>query len=646
MLRALAWKEWREQRPLVYAGVILVAAMPLFLAAGLPLTGPSWGVIDLLGVLPVVLGAVVWPVLAVAAGASTISNEAVGHTLGFLLSRPVSRSRLWLIKVSVALGSVVLVAAISLVLVQICTWWLSQGRMDLSVGVLLRRTTLGPFDFLVLMSASLLLFACATVLSSLISRPLPAAAAGVVLALLVLTGIMLLWAAFSLSPRREPEWLAASVALAAAMLLAISFAVFARAEVFRRGAGWSRSALPAALVIGLAMLVAIPVALAGGRVDPGELVIRGDQISVSGTGVAVAVPGRSELGGEIWLVRADGSGTMPMTGGLATAPAFARRAREVLYFSQRGLWGSPMGSYDLRAARVDGKSDRLVAAGLPAAGELYSSAWGRRALFASATTLYLIELNGREVTTFDIGVPELEGATLAGWIESLADEVLFLRREPTGRGDTEELTLLAFGLRDAATRTIYSSRITPSGYVQPSHPRYGWVYFPVPLPAGDDTAGTLRIDLVDLESGEVVTLGEGTCFSGRFDRNELLTYVLCTEEEGRSVATVKATYVDRDEEHLISEIDLAGGSVTLIDTSLVGSRPFRTWVLLRKEMSPDGESAALVLGPDGHRLSMLPGWIPVGLSGASRVLLVDDLERIRTIASGDVRTGMLQVIFP
>jgi hypothetical protein len=63
-------------------------------------------------------------------------------------------------------------------------------------------------------------------------------------------------------------------------------------------------------------------------------------------------------------------------------------------------------------------------------------------------------------------------------------------------------------------------------------------------------------------------------------------------------------------------------------------------------MSPDGESAALVLGPDGHRLSMLPGWIPVGLSGASRVLLVDDLERIRTIASGDVRTGMLQVIFP
>ena len=29
MLRALVWKEWREQRPLVLAGVALAAVMPV-----------------------------------------------------------------------------------------------------------------------------------------------------------------------------------------------------------------------------------------------------------------------------------------------------------------------------------------------------------------------------------------------------------------------------------------------------------------------------------------------------------------------------------------------------------------------------------------------------------------------------------------
>jgi hypothetical protein len=36
----------------------------------------------------------------------------------------------------------------------------------------------------------------------------------------------------------------------------------------------------------------------------------------------------------------------------------------------------------------------------------------------------------------------------------------------------------------------------------------------------------------------------------------------------------------------------------------------------------------------------------VGLSGAVRVLLVDDREHIRTMASGDIRTGMLRVVYP
>jgi hypothetical protein len=676
MLRALVWKEWREQRPVVYAGAVLAASLPLILAAGLPLLGPRREIIDLVGVLPIALGVSVWPVLAAAAGATTISTEAVGRTFGFLLSRPVTRSRLWLIKMAVALMSLLAVAAISLLLTQLCTYWLSQGRMDMSLAVILRRTALGPFDFLVIASASLLLFACATLFSTLISRPLVAAAAGAVLTLVLLAGILLLWGVLALPARLEPQWLAAELAMTGAILLVVSYAIFSRPELWRRGSGRRASGVAVAgvLFLGLVCIGAIPTARAMGRSEIGGLVIAGDSIAVSSAGVAFETPVPAGQSGEVWLVRADGSGTLPITGRFATKPIMGPRIQDVFYFSRRGLWGSAMDSYDLRAARADGSGGRLIASGLPGAGKLHFSPYGRRALLALDDTLFLIELDGRGVAKYDIGVPELAGATMVGWIDSLADEVLFVRTEsvagatsepadrtseptdrtsgPTGRRaePTRQMTLLAFGLTDGETRILYSGEVALDRYSQPSSPSSGWRYFPLPVAVDESDVGTMRIDLFDLELGGTSTLGQGTCFSGSFDRGDLLTYILCSESDGRALATVATTFIDRGEERSISDLELGGGSLTLVDAWVTDWYDFKAWVLLRQELPPsgasEGETVAVVLGPDGHRLSMTPGWIPIGLSGSSRVLLVDDLEQIRTIASGDLQTGRLQVIFP
>ena len=123
--------------------------------------------------------------------------------------------------------------------------------------------------------------------------------------------------------------------------------------------------------------------------------------------------------------------------------------------------------------------------------------------------------------------------------------------------------------------------------------------------------------------------------------------MLCAETpDADSVATVLARNLNDGEEKVVSQIDLGEGSITLIAAQVSDWREDVIWVLLEQQLAPSEETIPVVLGPEGHRLGMLPGWKPVGLSGAARVLLVDDLEHIRTMASGDIHTGMLQVIYP
>ena len=651
MLKALAWKEWREQRPVVYTGVILAAILPILLAASMPMRGPRWEAIDLVRMIPVALGIFVWPILAAAAGASTVSAEAGAGTLGFLLSRPISRKRLWLIKVSVAILSVVTAAAISLALAQLCNLWLSRGQPGTSLSVFLRGAAFGPFDLFAMVSLSLLMFACATLFSTIISRPLPAAAAGGVLALLVLAGILMLWAAFSLIPRLEPQWLAAEVSLAALLILLTSFAVFARAELLRPRSGRPAGTVAAVLVLGLFGLVAIPAVHALDRLGPTDVVIDSERIAVSDGGVAMVVTRLAGVGEEMWMVRADGSGTIPLAGRHASSPTFAPRGREIFYFSRRGMGGGELGAYDLRAVTQEGASDRLIAAGLASPGKLHFSPYARRALLALESTLYVIALHGNEITQLDIGAPELAGAVLAGWIDNAKDDVLFVRLEPTDRPGFEEMALLAFNLGSGETRTLYEATVAPVGYELPDQPSYGWHVFPVPAAPDEASISAergMRIDLVALESGEVTSLGASTCFSGELSSDSsVLMYVRCLEQPtGGPTATVSMRNLDTDEEKSIAEINLAAERIRMVVARRIDWDDDSAWIVLAQEPLSGGETIAVVLGPEGHRLSIMPGWVPVGLSGSSRVLLVDNLERIRTMASGDIRTGMLQVIYP
>jgi len=102
MLRALAWKEWREQRALVVAGVVLALTMPVLVVAASTAAATPLTMRRLADVVPVIFAVLLWPMIAFAAGSATFANESGQRTLGFLASRPVSFRSIWLAKVSLA----------------------------------------------------------------------------------------------------------------------------------------------------------------------------------------------------------------------------------------------------------------------------------------------------------------------------------------------------------------------------------------------------------------------------------------------------------------------------------------------------------------------------------------------------------------
>ena len=102
MTRALFWKEWREQRPIVLAGLAAAIAMPFFALIGTSVFGGSFRVDSLSQVLPALGIIALLPLFACATGAATFADDRADRTLGFLITRPASRRRVWATKVIVA----------------------------------------------------------------------------------------------------------------------------------------------------------------------------------------------------------------------------------------------------------------------------------------------------------------------------------------------------------------------------------------------------------------------------------------------------------------------------------------------------------------------------------------------------------------
>jgi hypothetical protein len=128
VFKALLWKEWRQLRGLRRAGVAIGMLTPPGLLVLAEAAERGWlfaevsqadSVTVIQTVTPGALMLAIWPLLALMATAQAFCADRAGGTEGFLLSRPVRRSKIWLARLTASLGSTAVMVAGGLAF-----WWL------------------------------------------------------------------------------------------------------------------------------------------------------------------------------------------------------------------------------------------------------------------------------------------------------------------------------------------------------------------------------------------------------------------------------------------------------------------------------------------------------------------------------------------
>jgi len=217
------WKEYRQHRAVLIAGLTAVIMTPALIALIALLNGIGRVTLeDNVQASAFAFLAVVWPLLAVAVGSATIAGEYESRTLHFLLSRPLSRARAWGAKVLVAATVVGIVAATSWLFIVLLERTLPLDpaqRNPVTFG-----RPFAQFGVPGFVSFTILLFGCAVLCSTLLPRPLTAAAASIALALVV--SLALAGAGALLDVPTREGWRVGGLVAAAALLLLASLMIF------------------------------------------------------------------------------------------------------------------------------------------------------------------------------------------------------------------------------------------------------------------------------------------------------------------------------------------------------------------------------------------------------------------------------------
>jgi len=386
MLRALVWKEWREQRSLMVAGTALAATLPLLMFVVATMTLPRVSGQGLADVTMLAFVLMLWPMFVAAAAAGTFANEATGRTTGFLLSRPVSRSRIWLAKVGLAAGAALIVVAASLVVGQLLQWVVgAPGAAEASLVVL--RGYLGRTEDLVAGVPSLFLcFCAATFLSARVARPFAAAIGGLATTVAMLAMIAFLAPRVGLLSSVQSSWVAAETTLAAAVLLALSRRQFVRGESLTTSSLRRTAAILALVAVGVIAAGFLPALYADTFADLDRAVTREFALSPDGSAAVVTASQYPALFGSLWRLpdevtsvgQSDAAAEpLRLTRRMAFSPFFGHDDEWVYYFTERSFMGAVGGSVDLWAARIDGSGERLVVEAVGRVAETNSRGWPR-----------------------------------------------------------------------------------------------------------------------------------------------------------------------------------------------------------------------------------------------------------------------------
>jgi len=558
MLRALVWKEWREQRALLAGGAVLAMGLPVVLFFVAALSLPYYSGQGLTDVTALAFVLMLWPVFAAAAGAGTLANEATGRTAGFLLSRPASRARVWLVKVAVAVGIVLAVIAFSLLVAALLQR--AVGAPDaVGASMLVFRGSIADRAGLLIGAPALFLcFAAAIFLSSRVTRPLAAAIGGLIVAIVLLGALVLLSGRVGLVIEAQPSWVAAETALAGVVLLGLSLRRFVRAEILTTSS--VRSTVALLVAVGAIILVCGMAPMAYGElfIDLDHVQVRDLTVSPDGSAaVATALRYRATIG-SLWRlpdeVATPAAGSEPgdapapptkpvrLTRRLAFAPFFSRDGEWVYYFSTGRFAGVHGAEVALRVVRIDGSEDHAVVesigritrtgrAGAPMLTRAVLSQSGSKAAFATGwwgEQPLVVDLQQGAVIAVVDPVPgrfprySYASGTPVSW---LGDDLLLYVWGRENSNAAQWHALVRYDLDSGHSQTVFpppgrSASPATSGYSPLAFPPDGylrgtslvmWRYVaPQPID-GDPSRNFVELSEVDLDTGEPRTLERFPC---------------------------------------------------------------------------------------------------------------------------------------
>jgi hypothetical protein len=528
MLRALLWKEWREQRSLVLAGLALAALLPLVVLAGATATSGAPTLRRVAEVLLVTFAVFLWPLAALASGASVFAEERSSATSGFLLSRPVRRPLIWMAKVLVAAFSTALIVAGSIIV--------AFGLHSLARGAATMEATLTNFDGTLDATARavfgpaplFLVFAAAIYFSTHRARPLTATISGLLASLLLVSLIVTTWPLVGLRENIRDIWVAIEISVAATLLLIASGRRFASEEAL------SATSNVKALVslAGIGLLTALsgfaPAMHADVFADWKTAAVARPILDRAGPSIIVEAGASSSIHGAIWRLGIDGT-ERRLARRMSFGPFVSPDGEWIYYLSRRGPFGLASRRVDLRAVRPDGSDDRRIAAGLGLAssgqrwwlGSVLFSPSGSMlvSVYASPEGLLIVDLEHGRAERHDTGAFAALGLGLIREVRSLAwiDDAEILLLVATTGGASQAVALVRFDVETRQARLVHVEgggfvyADLPEGYLdsRPAPRRFPVVFhsWGEALPSSTVVVG------IDLETGSHERIASYACGS-------------------------------------------------------------------------------------------------------------------------------------
>lgn len=651
MVKALLWKEWREQRPIVLTGILLAALLPFFMMAGRAGYGGKTDLATLVAATLLVNVCVLWPLFAAVAGAATISHEIGEGTLDFLLSRPVSRVRVWTVKLLLAALAIGLVATGSLIVVWIVS--VAAGRADThSLSLLLdQQLPLETLRYVLpVLAATFLLFGAAAYCSALFSRSMTAAAAALCLSLVAVAVVLAVWGRLDLVPRLEPGWVALELVSIGALLLAGSLVLFARADLAARPmAARSWAALGGAALMSLAPAV-VPLLAAHAAIRPETARITSGVIAPAGDAVAAALAPSDKQASQLWLIPTDASPPQPLAGRLTWPIDVSPDGAWVAYLSARGPLGLRSDTVQLRVVRTDGAQDTLLTSSvspfalyLPAISGGFSPDGSRLALLV-LDELVVASMDGSLRRKLKIPVSPSTLLSVLGWTAD-GDEII-LRKFL--RGSTVRTVIVALDVQSGDERAV----LELEAYVWPAWSSYqsqwpaGITWMPIlwtPVASENKRHGGYRLELLDVSSGQRVMVSQAVCFGAADLQGPWLAYATCSDQEGAGhpQAAIHVRDLDTQADEIWTTL---GGRIGELRLSRDGGKIAAE--VLQGAVSSQ-ESLVMVIDRRGSQQRFTGGWELAGWSGRDRVLLMKiDGPGVRQIVVADAERGDLRTVFP